>query len=54
MNMKTKVISIALAALLTAGTANAADGWTLQQCIDYAIDNNIQIRQSDIAAEQSL
>ena len=51
MNMKTKAISIALAALLTAGTANAADGWTLQQCIDYAIDNNIQIRQSDIAAQ---
>jgi outer membrane protein len=51
MNMKTKVITIALTALLTAGTANAADGWTLQQCIDYAIDNNIQIRQSDIAAQ---
>lgn len=51
MNMKTKAISIVLAAMLTAGTANAADGWTLQQCIDYAIENNIQIRQSDITAQ---
>lgn len=25
--------------------------WTLQRCIDYAIENNIQIRQSDIAAQ---
>ena len=49
--MKTRVITIALAAMLTAGTANAADSWTLQRCIDYAIENNIQIRQSDIAAQ---
>ena len=48
--MKTREITIALAAMLTAGTANAADSWTLQRCIDYAIENNIQIRQSDIAA----
>ena len=49
--MKTRAITIALAAMLTAGTANAADSWTLQRCIDYAIENNIQIRQSDIAAQ---
>ena len=49
--MKTKALSIALAALLTAGSAKAADSWTLQRCIDYAIENNIQIRQSDIAAQ---
>ena len=49
--MKTKALSIALAAILTAGSANAAESWTLQRCIDYAIENNIQIRQSDIAAQ---
>ena len=49
--MKTKALSIALAALLTAGTTSAADSWTLQRCIDYALENNIQIRQSDIAAQ---
>ena len=40
-----------MAAILTAGSANAAESWTLQRCIDYAIENNIQIRQSDIAAQ---
>ena len=49
--MKTKALSIALAAILTAGSANAAESWTLQRCIDYAIENNIQIRQSNIAAQ---
>ena len=51
--MKTTAISMALAAMLTAGTASAAESWTLQRCIDYAIENNIQIRQSDIAAQTS-
>ena len=49
--MKTKAISVALAAILSAGSISAADSWTLQRCIDYAIENNIQIRQSDIAAQ---
>ena len=40
-----------MAAILTAGSANAAESWTLQRCIDYALENNIQIRQSDIAAQ---
>ena len=51
--MKTTAISMALAAMLTAGTASAADSWTLQRCIDYALENNIQIRQSDIATQNS-
>ena len=49
--MKTTGITLAIAALFAAGTANAAESWTLQRCIDYAIENNIQIRQSDIAAQ---
>ena len=49
--MKTKAITTALAIILTAGSISAADSWTLQRCIDYAIENNIQIRQSDIAAQ---
>lgn len=51
--MKTKAISLALAAILTAGSAKAAKSWTLQRCIDYAIENNIQVRQSDITAQNS-
>ena len=49
--MKTTVIITAIAAILTTGAANAAEGWTLDKCIEYAIENNIQIRQSDIAAQ---
>jgi len=49
--MKTTAITLALAAILTAGTANAAEGWTLDKCIEYAIENNIQVRQSDISAQ---
>ena len=51
--MKQIGITIALAALLTTGTANAAQGWTLDKCIEYAIENNIQVRQSDIAAQSN-
>lgn len=32
--------------------ANAQDGWTLQQCLDYALQNNIQLQQSRIQAQQ--
>lgn len=33
--------------------ALAQEGWTLRQCIDYAIEHNISIRQSENQAEQS-
>ena len=46
-----KAITLTLAALALAGSVRAEQGWTLDQCIDYAIQNNIQIRQSDIAAQ---
>ena len=39
--------------ILAAATANAAQGWTLDQCIEYAIENNIQVRQSDLKAQNS-
>ena len=46
-----KAITLTIAALALAGTVRAQQGWTLDQCIDYAIRNNVQIRQSDIAAQ---
>lgn len=46
-----KAITLTLAALALAGSISAQQGWTLDRCIDYAIENNIQIRQSDIAAQ---
>ena len=46
-----KAITLTLAALALAGSVRAQQGWTLDRCIDYAIENNIQIRQSDITAQ---
>lgn len=46
-----KAITLTLAALALAGSIRAQQGWTLDRCIDYAIENNIQIRQSDIATQ---
>ena len=46
-----KAITLTLAALALAGSVRAQQGWTLDQCIDYAIQNNIQVRQSDISAQ---
>ena len=34
-------------------SVQAQEGWTLRQCIDYAIEHNISIRQSANEAEQS-
>ena len=34
-------------------SAQAQESWTLRQCIDYAIEHNISIRQSANTAEQS-
>ena len=43
-----------LAALLCAPGfgAYAQRAWTLQQCIDYALENNITVRQSELGVEQ--
>lgn len=41
-----------LAMLVTAGmSAGAQESWSLQKCIDYALENNIQIRQQDLAVK---
>lgn len=48
--MKKLIISTLL---LTGLSVQAQEAWTLRQCIDYAIEHNINIRQSANAAEQS-
>ena len=50
--MKTRILTIALASFVSAGTVRAAQGWTLDKCIEYALENNIQVRQSDLSASQ--
>lgn len=49
--MKKSIIFYMIAACSI--TAQAQNTWTLRQCIDYAIEHNIQIRQTENQAEQS-
>jgi outer membrane protein len=50
--MKRIIAIIASALILAAGTPGMAQGiWTLQQCVDYALDHNIQIKQQNLAID---
>ena len=49
--MKKLLVAASLAALLCAQSASA-QVWTLAQCIDYAIEHNIQIKQQEISVAQ--
>lgn len=53
--MKKKIIILSLAAVACCVTARAQqpDAWTLRQCIDHAIANNIDIRKAMNAADQN-
>ena len=54
-----KIIRKTISALLLAGIGitsiqaqnNSPQAWTLRQCIDYAIEHNIEIRQSTNSVE---
>ena len=45
----------AVLVLLLTGSAGAQDreGWSLQQCIDYALQNNIQIKTQEVSLENA-
>ena len=47
-----KATAIAASMILATTMAHAGQAWTLDQCIDYAIENNIQVRQSGLSASQ--
>jgi outer membrane protein len=51
--MKNVFIFIAGAAMLIARVSSGQEKWSLQKCIDYAIENNIQIKQQGLNAEYS-
>ena len=49
-----KRLAIALVALALAGNgAEAQRAWTLQDCINYALEHNISVKQQGIAAQQA-
>jgi outer membrane protein len=48
--MKKKIVTFLV--FLMAVSLHAQDGnWTLQECIDYALDNNISIKQQELTTE---
>ena len=49
--MRKTIILIALMAAVLQ-TAGAQRAWTLQQCIDYALEHNISVRQRGLGVEQ--
>jgi len=48
-----KKYSIIIVLLAACMAAQAQDKWTLRQCIDYAIENNIEIKQQEVKVESA-
>lgn len=51
--MKGKQFITAFSVALLTGNMASAKTWTLQECIDYALANNISLRQAQIKTQQS-
>ena len=47
--MKAKILSFLL---LCSGTVSAQQAWTLQDCLDYALEHNIQVQKNRISEER--
>lgn len=50
---KTKFVGVVLGLIAIANTSLAQEDWTLERCINYALENNIQIKQSALQSESS-
>jgi outer membrane protein len=48
-----KKIILVFAGLVAVSTAGAQQKWTLAQCIEYAVENNIEIRQTALNVENA-
>lgn len=49
--MQSRKLFFSLFFLLLSLFAQAQEAWTLQQCINYALSHNLQIKQSELSAE---
>lgn len=48
------VITLSLIGTVSSGlSAQTSSSWTLRQCIDYAIANNVSIKQTEVTAKQN-
>ena len=45
-------ITVLIALLCAPLGVSAQRAWTLQECIDYALEHNISVRQSGLSVEQ--
>ena len=50
---KILIAAFAVAVLQAPSTLSAQSGWTLQQCMDYAAEHNIQLQKSRISQEDA-
>ena len=50
--MRKIVVIVTLLCAAMAGAGAQQRAWTLQQCIDYALEHNISVRQSGLGVEQ--
>ena len=48
-----RIILIAAALALTSAASGQQKQWTLRECIDYAVENNIEIRQTALGVENA-
>ena len=48
-----RIILIAAALALTSAASGQQKKWTLRECIDYAVENNIEIRQTALGVENA-
>lgn len=51
--MRKLITLLCCATLLQAHAQNGSDRWNLRQCVDYAMTNNISVKQADIQARIS-
>ena len=52
--MKQRVVYLAISLLATSSlTAQEVKKWTLNDCIEYALEKNIQLQQDKISLEES-
>jgi outer membrane protein len=47
------MVFVAIISFFSVGTALAQEEWTLERCISYALENNIQIKQSALQQESA-
>ena len=48
-----KLLTISVFFIAICSSINAQEIWTLQRCLEYAKENNLQIKQQEIQIQQS-